>query len=74
VGKGIWLAICAIKAKHERVIGHSKCGAVDAAVKAVKDGKEFPGNIAQELASNPLTLAIGIKEADYSLGLLKRLD
>ena len=32
------------------------------------------GNIAQELASNPLTLAIGIKEADYSLGLLKRLD
>ena len=32
------------------------------------------GNIAQELASNPLTLAIGIKEADDSLGLLKRLN
>jgi carbonic anhydrase len=27
------------------VLGHSKCGAVDAAVKAVKDGKEFPGHI-----------------------------
>jgi carbonic anhydrase len=27
------------------VLGHSKCGAVDAAVKAVKDGAEFPGHI-----------------------------
>lgn len=27
------------------VLGHTKCGAVDAAVKAVKDGKEFPGHI-----------------------------
>jgi carbonic anhydrase len=27
------------------VLGHSKCGAVDAAVKSVKDGKEFPGHI-----------------------------
>jgi carbonic anhydrase len=27
------------------VLGHSKCGAVDAAVKAVKDGKEFSGHI-----------------------------
>ena len=27
------------------VLGHSKCGAVDAAVKAVKDGKAFPGHI-----------------------------
>src|SRR6516162_9314797 len=27
------------------VLGHSKCGAVDAAVKAVKDGKEFAGHI-----------------------------
>ena len=27
------------------VLGHSKCGAVDAAVKSVKDGKEFPGQI-----------------------------
>jgi carbonic anhydrase len=27
------------------VLGHNKCGAVDAAVKAVKDGKEFPGHI-----------------------------
>src|SRR5215469_14363931 len=27
------------------VLGHSKCGAVDAAVKAVKDGKAFSGHI-----------------------------
>jgi carbonic anhydrase len=27
------------------VLGHSKCGAVDAAIKAVKDGKEFSGHI-----------------------------
>jgi carbonic anhydrase len=27
------------------VLGHGKCGAVDAAVKAVKDGKEFSGHI-----------------------------
>jgi carbonic anhydrase len=27
------------------VLGHRKCGAVDAAVKAVKDGKEFSGHI-----------------------------
>jgi carbonic anhydrase len=27
------------------VLGHSKCGAVDAAVEAVKDGKVFPGHI-----------------------------
>ena len=27
------------------VLGHTKCGAVDAAIKAVKDGKEFPGQI-----------------------------
>jgi carbonic anhydrase len=27
------------------VLGHTKCGAVDAAVKAVKDGKDFPGHI-----------------------------
>jgi carbonic anhydrase len=27
------------------VLGHSKCGAVDAAVNAVKDSKEFPGHI-----------------------------
>jgi carbonic anhydrase len=27
------------------VLGHSKCGAVDAAVKAVRDGKEFSGHI-----------------------------
>ena len=27
------------------VLGHSKCGAVDAAVKSVKEGKEFPGHI-----------------------------
>jgi carbonic anhydrase len=27
------------------VLGHSKCGAVDAAVKAVKEGKEFSGHI-----------------------------
>jgi carbonic anhydrase len=27
------------------VLGHNKCGAVDAAVKAVKDGQEFPGQI-----------------------------
>jgi carbonic anhydrase len=27
------------------VLGHSKCGAVDAAVKAVRDGKDFPGHI-----------------------------
>jgi carbonic anhydrase len=27
------------------VLGHAKCGAVDAAVKAVKDGKEFSGHI-----------------------------
>ncbi len=27
------------------VLGHSKCGAVDAAVKAVKDGTAFPGHI-----------------------------
>ena len=27
------------------VLGHGKCGAVDSAVKAVKDGKEFPGHI-----------------------------
>jgi carbonic anhydrase len=27
------------------VLGHSNCGAVDAAVKAVKDGKEFSGHI-----------------------------
>jgi carbonic anhydrase len=27
------------------VLGHNKCGAVDSAIKAVKDGKEFPGHI-----------------------------
>jgi carbonic anhydrase len=27
------------------VLGHDKCGAVDAAVKAVKDGTEFPGHM-----------------------------
>ncbi|HYY30386.1 MAG TPA: carbonic anhydrase [Chthoniobacterales bacterium] len=27
------------------VLGHTKCGAVDAAIKAVKEGKEFPGQI-----------------------------
>ncbi len=27
------------------VLGHDKCGAVDAAVKAVKEGAEFPGHI-----------------------------
>ncbi|MBV8174494.1 MAG: hypothetical protein JO151_08005 [Verrucomicrobia bacterium] len=27
------------------VLGHTKCGAVDSAVKAVKDGKEYPGHI-----------------------------
>ena len=27
------------------VLGHTKCGAVDATVEAVKDGKEFPGHI-----------------------------
>ena len=27
------------------VLGHEKCGAVDAAVKAVKDGTEFPGHM-----------------------------
>jgi carbonic anhydrase len=27
------------------VLGHTECGAVDATVKAVKDGKEFPGHI-----------------------------
>ena len=27
------------------VLGHSECGAVDAAVKAVRDGKDFPGHI-----------------------------
>jgi carbonic anhydrase len=27
------------------VLGHSKCGAVDAAVKAVKEGESFPGHI-----------------------------
>lgn len=27
------------------VLGHGKCGAVDAAVKAVKDGRDFPGHI-----------------------------
>ena len=31
-------------------------------------------DIAQELASNPLALAIGIKETDHPLGLLERLD
>jgi hypothetical protein len=31
-------------------------------------------NITQKIASNPLALAIGIKEADYPLGLLKRLN
>jgi hypothetical protein len=32
------------------------------------------GNIAQKIAGHPLALPIGIKEADDSLGLLKRLD
>jgi carbonic anhydrase len=27
------------------VLGHTKCGAVDSAVKAVKDGKEYPSHI-----------------------------
>ncbi|MBV9674160.1 MAG: carbonic anhydrase, partial [Verrucomicrobia bacterium] len=27
------------------VLGHDKCGAVDATIKAVKEGKEFPGHI-----------------------------
>lgn len=27
------------------VLGHGKCGAVDSAIKAVKDGTEFPGHI-----------------------------
>ena len=31
-------------------------------------------NITQKIASNPLPLPIGIKETDYSLGLLKRLN
>jgi hypothetical protein len=32
------------------------------------------GDIAQAATSNPLALPIGIKEADHSFGLLKRLD
>jgi hypothetical protein len=32
------------------------------------------GDIAQAVASNPSALPIGIEEADYSLGLLERLD
>jgi hypothetical protein len=32
------------------------------------------GDIAQTVASNPLGLPIGIKEADYPFGLLKRLN
>ena len=32
------------------------------------------GDIAQEVASNPQTLAISIKETDHPFGLLKRLD
>jgi len=31
-------------------------------------------NTTQKIPSNPLALAIGIKEADYPLGLLKRLN
>jgi hypothetical protein len=31
-------------------------------------------NVTQKIASNPPTLAIGIKVADHSLGLLKRLN
>jgi hypothetical protein len=32
------------------------------------------GDIAQTVASHPLGITIGIKEADYSLGLLERLN
>jgi hypothetical protein len=32
------------------------------------------GDIAQPVASDPLALAIGIKETDHSLGLLERLN
>jgi len=35
----------AVLARLHPGVGHSKCGAVDAAVKSVKDGKEFPGHI-----------------------------
>jgi hypothetical protein len=35
---------------------------------------ELLSNIAQNMTSNPLGLPIGVKEADYPLGLLKRLN
>jgi carbonic anhydrase len=33
------------------VLGHTSCGAVDAAIKSVKDGAEFPGELAGLVAS-----------------------
>ena len=35
---------------------------------------ELLGDITEALASNSLSVAIGIKEADHSLGLLERLN
>jgi carbonic anhydrase len=47
------------------VLGHSKCGAVDAAVKAVKDGTSFPGHISHLMeAIRPAVKAVENQSGD----------
>ncbi len=43
------------------VLGHTSCGAVDAAIKLVKDGAEFPGELPGLVAS--LAHAVDLKES-----------
>lgn len=52
-------AVAALNTPLIVVLGHSACGAVDATVKAVKDGKEFPGHIPSLIKH----LAPAVKEA-----------
>jgi carbonic anhydrase len=47
------------------VLGHDKCGAVDAAIKTVKDGAELPGHLPQlvEHIAPAVKTAMGLKSA-----------
>src|ERR1700722_7058714 len=46
------------------VLGHDKCGAVDAAIKTMKDGAELPGHLPQLVAN----IAPAVKKAESEPG------
>ncbi len=48
------------------VLGHDKCGAVDAAIKSVKDGASLPGHLPHLVAS----IASAVKKAESQPGYL----